>query len=153
MLDVAAGHGRHARWLAGRGCRVVAVDRDGAALATLDGTPHVETVVADLERDAWPFEAGAFDAVVVTNYLWRPLFPSLTAALAPGGVLLYETFADGQQTIGRPSRPEFLLRDGELPAAFATLSIVAYENVFLADPDRFVQRIAALESRATAKRT
>jgi hypothetical protein len=80
----------------------------------------------------------------VTNYLWRPLFPILLASLAPGGVLLYETFAAGNETVGRPSRPDFLLRAGELLQACAGLQVVAYENGFLEEPDRFVQRIAAL---------
>jgi SAM-dependent methyltransferase len=142
VLDVAAGSGRHAVWLAARGHRVTAVDHDAAAMATL--APRVETITADLEGGAWPLGGRSFDAVVVANYLWRPLLPFLKAALAPGGVLLYETFAAGNETVGRPKRADFLLRHGELVDAAAGLRIVAYEDGFLATPDRFVQRLAAV---------
>lgn len=144
VLDVAAGGGRHARWLASRGHRVTAIDRDADAMAALADV--AETVTADLENGAWPLGGRSFDAVVVTNYLWRPLFPALRAALAPGGVLLYETFAVGNETVGRPGRPEFLLGHGELLTAAEGLRIVAYEDGFLADPERFVQRLAAVRS-------
>ena len=148
VLDVAAGSGRHTTWLAARGCRVTAVDRDGDALRPL--SDRAEVVVADLESGPWPFAGRRFDAVVVTNYLWRPLFPSLVAALADGGVLVYETFALGQQTVGRPSRPDFLLARGELPGALKGLRIVAFEDGFLTGPDRFVQRAVAVRERASA---
>jgi SAM-dependent methyltransferase len=144
VLDVAAGSGRHARWLASRGHRVTAIDRDAAAMAAL--ADAAETIAADLENGTWPLGGRSFDAVVVTNYLWRPLFPALRAALARGGVLLYETFAVGNETVGRPSRPEFLLARGELLSAAAGLRIVAYEDGFLGDPERFVQRLAAVRS-------
>lgn len=144
VLDLACGSGRHVRWLAARGFAVTAVDRDAAALAGLRGIA-VERLAADLEGAPWPLPGRRFDAVVVTNYLWRPLFPRLRDALADGGVLLYETFADGQQTVGRPSRPEFLLRLGELLDEAAGLRVVAYEDGFdEGPPPRFVQRIAAL---------
>lgn len=146
VLDVAAGGGRHARWLALRGHRVTAVDRDADAMAALAGV--AEAISADIENGAWPFAGRNFDAVVVTNYLWRPLFPALRAALAPGGVLLYETFAAGNETVGRPRRPDFLLERGELLRAAEGLRIVAYEDGFLADPDRFVQRLAAVRAAA-----
>jgi SAM-dependent methyltransferase len=146
VLDVAAGGGRHTRWLAARGHRVTAVDRDAAAMAALAG--HAEAVTADIEGAPWPLAGRTFDAVVVANYLWRPLLPALTAALAPGGVLLYETFAAGNETVGRPKRPEFLLGQGELLAVAAGLRIVAYEDGFLSDPDRFVQRLAAVRARS-----
>jgi SAM-dependent methyltransferase len=142
VLDVAAGSGRHTLWLAARGHRVTAVDRDAQAMATLAG--HAEVVVADIEGGPWPLPGRSFDAVLVTNYLWRPLFPMLRAALASGGVLLYETFAVGNETVGRPRRAEFLLAHGELLGAAAGLRIVAYEDGFLSDPDRFVQRLAAV---------
>ena len=145
VLDVAAGGGRHARWLAARGHRVTAIDRDAEAMAALADT--AETLAADLENGDWPLAGRRFDAVVVANYLWRPLFPALFDALAPGGVLLYETFAAGNETVGRPRRPEFLLAHGELLAAAEGLRIVAYEDGFLADPDRFVQRLAAVRTR------
>ncbi len=144
VLDVACGSGRHVRWLAQQGHRVTALDRDGAALAGLQRV--AECVQADIEAGPWPLGARQFDAVVVTHYLWRPLLPTLRCALAPGGVLLYETFADGQQHIGRPSRPEFLLQPGELLQAFAGLRVVAFEDGFdpLPAPGRCVQRLAAV---------
>jgi SAM-dependent methyltransferase len=146
VLDVAAGSGRHAAWLATRGHAVTAVDRDADAMRPLAAS--AEVVVADLERDPWPFAGRTFDAIVVTNYLWRPLFAALEAALAPGGVLLYETFAAGNETVGRPARADFLLGRGELLNAFAGLRIVAFEDGFLSDPERFVQRLAAVRERA-----
>jgi SAM-dependent methyltransferase len=142
VLDVASGRGRHARWFAQRGHPVVAVDRDAAALATLHGV--ADTVEADIENGPWPFPERQFAGVVVTNYLWRALLPHVVAAVAPGGVLLYETFAQGNETVGKPSRPDFLLAPGELLRACEGLRIVAYEDGFLPDPDRFVQRICAV---------
>jgi SAM-dependent methyltransferase len=142
VLDLAAGSGRHAAWLAARGRVVTAVDRDGEAMRPLAAS--AEVVVADLERDPWPFAGRTFDAIVVTNYLWRPLFGLLEAALAPGGVLLYETFAAGNESVGRPARAEFLLGRGELLTAFAGLRTVAFEDGFLRNPERFVQRLVAL---------
>ncbi len=141
VLDLACGRGRHARWFAARGHPVTGVDRDAEALATLEGVG--ERIVADIEGGPWPIHT-AFAGVVVTNYLWRPLLPAIVAAVAPGGVLLYETFAQGNETVGKPSRPDFLLAPGELLAACAGLRVVAYEDGFLPAPDRFVQRIAAV---------
>lgn len=144
VLDVACGRGRHLRWFAQRGHPVTGVDRDADALRTVDGA--FEAVQADIENGPWPLAGRTFAAVVVTNYLWRPLFPQLLAALAPGGVLLYETFARGNETVGKPSRPDFLLAHGELLQACAGLHVVAYEDGFLAEPPRFVQRIAAVRA-------
>jgi hypothetical protein len=87
-----------------------------------------------------------FDAVIITNYLWRPLAPQILASLAPHGVLIYETFAMGNETVGRPSRPDFLLRHGELLHMCAGLHIVAYENGFIDAPARFVQRVVAMQT-------
>jgi SAM-dependent methyltransferase len=151
VLDVAAGSGRHTVWLAARGHAVTAVDRDGAAIAPLSGIAAV--IVADIEAGPWPLAGRRFDAVVVTNYLWRPLLPTLTASLADGGVLLYATFATGNETVGRPARPDFLLAPGELLRAAAGLRIVAYEDGFLSSPERFVQRLAAIRERAGAAAT
>ncbi len=149
-LDLACGSGRHLRWLAAQGFRVTGVDRDAAALAPLAAV--AEVVVADIESGPWPLGDRRFDAVVVTNYLWRPLLPRIAGALADDGVLLYETFASGQQLIGRPSRPEFLLEPGELLAAFAGLRVVAFEDGFEQPPGgaapRFVQRLAAVRRGA-----
>jgi SAM-dependent methyltransferase len=142
VLDLACGSGRHLRWLAARGFAVTGVDRDAAALAPLAAL--AETIEADIEAGPWPLPGRRFDAVVVTNYLWRPLFPAIRAALADDGVLLYETFERGHAALGRPSRPEFLLEPGELLGLADGLRIVAYEAGRLADPPRQVQRIAAL---------
>lgn len=142
VLDLACGSGRHVAWLAERGFRVTGVDRDAAAVEPL--STLAEIVVADIENGPWPLDGRRFDGVVVTNYLWRPLLPRVVASLAPGGVLVYETFARGHETIGRPSNPEFLLRAGELLGACAGLRIVAFQDGFESQPARFVQRIAAV---------
>jgi SAM-dependent methyltransferase len=142
VLDVACGSGRHLRWFAGRGCRVTGIDRDAAALAPL--ATLGETLVADIENGPWPLAGRRFDAVVVTHYLWRPLIPVLLDSVDDGGVLIWETFAVGNETVGKPSNPDFLLRPGELLAATAPLRVVAYEDGFLDEPARFVQRIAAV---------
>ena len=105
-------------------------------------------MLADIENGPWPFAGETFDAVVVTHYLWRPRLPDIVAAVAPGGVLLYETFAAGNETVGKPSRPDFLLKPGELLAACDGLQVVAYENGWLDAPPRFVQRIAAVRPLA-----
>ncbi len=150
VLDVACGEGRHLAWFARRGHAVVGVDRSQAALAAVDlPAAQCETVCADIEQGPWPLGDRQFDAVVVTNYLWRALLPRLAQSLAPGGVLIYETFARGQETIGRPSRAEFLLQPGELLQAFSHLQVVAFEDGFEPSPSpqgpgRFVQRITAL---------
>ena len=148
VLDLAAGGGRHSRWLAGHGFAVTAVDRDAEAMAALGGI--AETLVADIEGGPWPLADRRFDAVVVTNYLWRPLFPAIVAAVETGGVLLYETFAAGNETVGRPARPDFLLARGELLGLVTGLQVVAFEDGFLAHPDRFVQRIAAVRAPLAA---
>ena len=142
VLDLACGGGRHARWFAARGHAVTAVDRDSAALATLGSIAH--TVEADIEDGPWPLGNRTFAAVIVTNYLWRPLFARIAASVAPGGVLLHETFTQGNETVGKPSRPDFLLASGELLRAYGELRPVAYEDGFLDAPPRFVQRIAAV---------
>ena len=103
-----------------------------------------EAVLADIENGPWPFTGRTFAGVVVTNYLWRPLFPAIVQSVAPGGVLIYETFAAGNETVGKPSRPDFLLQPGELLRACQELRVVAYEDGFLDEPPRFVQRIAAV---------
>ncbi|HEX7684569.1 MAG TPA: class I SAM-dependent methyltransferase [Trinickia sp.] len=148
VLDIAAGSGRHARWFAARGHAVLAIDRAEPALAALSGIDGVETLEADLEDGSpWPLpETRRFAAVVVTNYLNRPLLPRLHRLLAPGGVLLYETFARGNETVGKPSNPAFLLAQGELlDAVRGRLVVVAYEDGFLAAPRAaFVQRICAV---------
>lgn len=150
VLDLACGPGRHAYWLHGQGLRVTAVDRAPEAIASLAplAAAGAEVLQAELEDGPWPLAGRQFDAVVVTNYLWRPRLADTVAALAPGGVLVYETFAQGNETVGRPARPEFLLRPGELLQATDGLRVVAYEDGFLDAPERFVQRIAAVRGTA-----
>ncbi len=147
VLDVAAGRGRQARFFAARGARVVAVDRDIEALAASAQVPGVETRAADLESQPWPFAGETFDAVVVVHYLHRPLFVPMLDALAADGVFLYETFADGNEAYGRPTNPDFLLREGELVARVGErLVVVAFEQgrIALGDGAAVVQRIAAV---------
>jgi SAM-dependent methyltransferase len=150
VLDVAAGGGRHTALFLARGHRVTAVDREVGGLAAFAGRPGYQCVALDLE-DGRPWAlGGAWDAIVVTNYLHRPLLPALPGALAPGGVLLYETFAVGNERFGRPARPEFLLRPGELLEAFAgQLSVVAFEQGVVQRPrPAAVQRLAAVRGEA-----
>lgn len=147
VLDVASGAGRHARWFASHGHPVTAIDRDADALGAMHDEPRVTALAADIEDGPWPLPTDAkFAAVVVTNYLHRPLFPRLLDALAPAGVLIYETFAQGNETIGKPSRPAFLLAPGELlDVARGRLRVVAFQDGFLAQPrPAYVQRICAI---------
>jgi len=143
VLDVACGAGRHARWLARLGFEVDAVDRDVSGLA--DRPPGVELREADIEGDAWPYPETRFDAIVVTNYLHRPLLPTLADSLEPGGLLLYETFAAGNERFGKPSNPDFLLRPGELiEAVRGRLRVLAFEDLSVTTPrPACLQRIAA----------
>ncbi|WAC72291.1 class I SAM-dependent methyltransferase [Roseateles sp. SL47] len=160
-LDVGCGHGRHVRLLAGAGVQVTGVDRDAEALAGLRELPQVEIIQADIEAGPWPLQGRQFDLVLVTHYLWRPLLPLIKAAVAPGGWLIYETFTEGQQTIGRPSRPDFLLRPGELLSVCEGFRVVAFEDGFLEPASgalplptgetppvngRYVQRVAAVHA-------
>jgi len=144
VLDLAAGGGRHTRLLLDRGYRVRAVDRDTAALAPLAG-PRCSIEAIDLETGPpWPL-GGGYDAMVVTNYLHRPLLPAIAAALAPGGVVIYETFMLGNERLRRPRNPDFLLRPYELLEAFAALTVVAFEQGQVTQPSAAViQRIAAI---------
>jgi SAM-dependent methyltransferase len=131
VLDLACGSGRHARYLAALGHPVTALDRDGSALALAAG-PGITTMEYDLEQEGarWPFAPGRFAGIVVTNYLHRPLMAPLCASLAPGGVLIYETFALGNEAFGKPSNPAFLLGRGELlaHARDAGLHVLAFEE-------------------------
>lgn len=148
VLDIACGGGRHTRYLNALGYRVVAVDVDASALDDLAGNLKVEIFETDLEADGWPFGERRFDGIVVTNYLHRPLLPLLPEALASGGVLIYETFAKGNEKYGRPSNPAFLLEPGELLDAFAPrLTIVAYEHGTYREPMPAVrQRVCAVNT-------
>ena len=148
VLDLASGTGRHAIDLLDRGYRVVAVDVDLSDLADLDGRVGLDIVAADLESAPWPFEGRRFDGIVVINYLYRPLFPRLVDALAPDGVLIYQTFALGNERFGRPRNPDHLLRPGELLAAFdGMLQVVAFEQGVIETPrPAVVQRICAVRA-------
>ena len=144
VLDLAAGAGRHVRLLRERGFAVCALDRDISPLLGFAG-PLCEVREIDLEAGGEIALGDYYDGIVVTNYLHRPLFPALQRALAPGGALIYETFAQGNERFGRPSNPDFLLRPGELLEAFAALAIVAYEAGEVARPrPAVVERLAAL---------
>ncbi|MEY3610792.1 MAG: hypothetical protein RJB14_514 [Pseudomonadota bacterium] len=134
------------RWLASQGHAVTGVDRNAEALAVAASAG--QTVLADIENGPWPFTGQTFDALVVTHYLWRPLFPALVQCLAEGGVLIYETFTAGNASVGKPSRPDFLLRPGELLQATQGLRTVAFEEGFEAPPERFIQRIVAVREPA-----
>jgi SAM-dependent methyltransferase len=141
VLDVACGHGRHMRWFARHGHPVTGVDRSPDAVAAAAGAG--EALCADIENGPWPFAGRVFAGVLVTNYLWRSLMPDLVRSVAPGGILIYETFAAGHEAVGKPSRPEFLLQTGELLRLCGELRVVAFEDGFLDEPPRFVQRIVA----------
>ena len=155
VLDLACGNGRHARLFLGRGHPVLAVDRDTAAVADLAQAPGAEVVTADLEAGGWPLAGRRFAAVVVVNYLHRPLFPHLLAALAAGGVLVYETFACGNERFAKPRNPDHLLKSGELIDLVGhRLQVVAYEHglVETGPLPGVVQRICAVNDRHTTTR-
>jgi SAM-dependent methyltransferase len=130
------------RHFAELGHRVTGVDRNPDAIAAVS---HLgEAICVDIENGPWPLAGRTFGGVVVTNYLWRPLWPHILDSLAPQGVLIYETFSAGNETVGKPSRPDFLLHPAELLAVCQDMHVVAFEEGFLAQPDRFVQRIVAV---------
>ena len=143
VLDLACGSGRHARLLAGLGHEVTALDREPRPLA------GVRFVRADLEDGSpWPLPGERFQGIVVANYLHRPLYPVIERALAPGGVLIYETFMAGNERFGKPSNPAFLLAPGELWAAFAGLHVIAFEQGLSPQPrPAMVQRLCARRAR------
>jgi SAM-dependent methyltransferase len=142
VLDVACGLGRHMRWFSRHGHPVTGVDR---AKEAIDAASQLgEAVLADIENGPWPFSGRTFAGVVVTNYLWRPVLPRILECVAADGVLIYETFAAGHEALGKPSRPDFLLQPGELLRACQELRIVAFEDGFLDQPPRLIQRIAAV---------
>jgi SAM-dependent methyltransferase len=155
VLDVACGRGRHVRHFAARGAHVTGIDRDADALSPLQDLGRM--VTADIEGGPWPLPGEVFDAVIVTNYLWRKLFPVLLQSVAPGGVLIYETFGHLQWQHGRPSNPAFLLQPLELidwvrgqhpdaPPPLPSFQVRAYEDGELANPPRHVQRMVATRS-------
>lgn len=149
VLDLACGNGRHARWLAANHWQVHAVDRDVVALAELQQLPNISTTVADLENDIWPYSNHRFHGIVVSRYLHRPLLPRLIESLHAGGVLIYETFMDGNERFGRPKNPNFLLRSNELlEVFFPHLTVIAYQQgEFQELNPAFMQRICAVSKR------
>jgi SAM-dependent methyltransferase len=146
VLDMAAGGGRHTRFMVERGHPVTSVDRNLNGMQDLAGRNGITLIEADLEADAWPLTAQRFDAIIVTNYLYRPLLPILQDWLTPGGVLIYETFAEGNQAFGSPSNPDFLLRPNELLTIFSPhLMVVGFEQGIVYTPrPASIQRIAAV---------
>lgn len=148
VLDLACGHGRHARYLAARGYQVIAADIDTSAIAGCH-EPGLIVMQRDLEDGTWPWAAGSLDAVVVTNYLHRPHFPRIAASLRDDGILIVETFGAGNEKLGRPRNPDFLLQPGELLQAFADLQVVAYEHGIEEQPRLAVrQRLCAIRAAA-----
>ena len=146
VLDIACGGGRHSRVFLDLGHRVTALDRDLSQLALPRDAPGFTAIESDLEDGGpWPLAEQLFGAVVVTNYLSRPLFPSIIAGLEPGGVLIYETFALGNERFGRPRNPDHLLKPGELlEAVRGSLVVIAYEDIERPPPKRaMIQRICA----------
>lgn len=150
VLDVACGAGRHTKLFLERGYDVTAVDRDTSRLGETAAHPRLTVIETDLEQDADPWRPvpASFGTVLVTNYLWRPLLPALVDAVAPGGMLIYETFALGNERFGKPSNPDFLLMTDELKGAVAgSLDVVAYEHRKVNDPrPSVIQRICALKT-------
>ncbi|WP_169566002.1 class I SAM-dependent methyltransferase [Sneathiella limimaris] len=127
VLDLAAGSGRHSVYLADRGYQVTAVDIETRQLEEL-GRDDIEILQADLENEPWPLEGRRFDGIIVTHYLWRPLFPKIRQSLTDGGVIIYETFAEGNERFGRPRNPDFLLKDGELKEQLSGFDILDYHH-------------------------
>lgn len=145
VLDLAAGGGRHTALSLGMGFRVLAVDRNVSGLQGLKADERLEVLEADLEAGSWPLQGRSFDGIIVCNYLWRPLFPLLSKALKPGGILIWTTFAAGNERFGRPRNPDFLLRRNELLDSFVTeLEVIAFADGEKAGPAPAVrQSIAA----------
>ena len=149
VLDLACGSGRHSLVFLAGGHPVTAVDRDLSGIAALEDRPGLTALEVDLETGApWPFGAGSFGGVVVTNYLHRPILPGIVAAVEPGGALIYETFAAGNEAFGKPTNPDFLLQPGELlEAVRGRLEVVAYEHRIVSQPRHAkIQRLAAVRA-------
>jgi SAM-dependent methyltransferase len=147
VLDLACGSGRHSQLLANLGYSVLAVDQDISAIQTIHSAA-ITPKCLNLEEDDWPLSGSKFDGIVVTNYLYRPHLDRLPELLEEGGILIYETFSQGNGKFGKPSNPNFLLNPGEL-VAFATrhsLKVVAYEDIYVDEPKpAMVQRLCAVK--------
>jgi len=147
VLDLACGAGRHATFLAGMGHSILAIDQDVALIEQIQN-PLITCKALNLELEAWPLADHEFSAIVVTNYLYRPHLDQLPKMLAQGGVLIYETFAQGNGQFGKPSNPNFLLNPGELLtlAASHSLKVLAYEDIYVDEAKpAMVQRLCALK--------
>lgn len=141
VLDIAAGSGRHTALALGMGLRVLAVDRDVAALEAIPAHDRLEVMQADLEAGSWPLQGRSFDGIIVCNYLWRPLFRLVSKALKPGGILIWTTFAAGNERFGRPRNPDFLLQRNELLDAFThELEVIAFADGERAGPSPAVRQ-------------
>ncbi len=142
ILDLACGQGRHAMWLSSLKMDVLALDKDKLALEEIQKM-GINTLCADLENAPWPLKGERFDAVLVTNYLWRALWPELLESVKEGGFVIYETFCEGHQAYGRPTRADFLLQSGELLRVFKDFKVLGFEEGLLSEPTRYAQRIIA----------
>jgi SAM-dependent methyltransferase len=160
VLDVACGAGRHLLHFLRQNHSVAGIDIAQAAIESIanqlseEERARCQLIQADIENGVWPLPGEQFAGVIVTNYLWRPLLPTLLQSVAEDGVMIYETFCAGNETVGKPSRPDFLLQPGELLRVCqeAELRVLAYEDGFLAKPDRFMQRIVAVREKSLFKR-
>jgi SAM-dependent methyltransferase len=158
VLDVACGAGRHLRHFLKQNRPITGIDIARSAIEIIvsqlseEELPRSQLIEADIENDPWPLPGAQFSGVVVTNYLWRPLMPTIMQSVAEGGVLIYETFAQGNETVGKPSRPDFLLKSGELLqwCKQAELRVIAYEDGFLPLPARFMQRVVAIREKTSS---
>jgi SAM-dependent methyltransferase len=158
VLDVACGAGRHLLYFLKQNRPVAGIDIARSAIEIIvsqlsdEEIARCQLIEADIENGAWPLPGEQFAGVIVTNYLWRPLMPTLVQSVAEGGVLIYETFAQGNETVGKPSRPDFLLKSGELLQVCqeAGLRVIAYEDGFLPAPDRFMQRVVAIREKSSS---
>ncbi len=142
VLDLACGTGRHARYLASRGLQVTAVDIDISMVETIS-LPNIDAMQFDLEKGDWPFSEEVFDAVIVTNYLWRPLFPKIVSSLKVGGIVFYETFAIGNEKYGRPSNPDYLLAEDELLMQFKGFEVLDFEHMKVENPKPEIKQAIA----------
>jgi SAM-dependent methyltransferase len=149
VLDLACGKGRHSLYLLDAGYKVTAVDIDITSISVFQGLDGLSVVQADLEKQSWPFSRDAFSGIVVVNYLWRPLFVDIVAALAPGGLLLYDTFMRGNERYGHPRNPDYLLAPGELQEIFGErLEVIDFFEGYVEEPkSAYRQSIAARKPR------
>ncbi|MFL2667243.1 MAG: class I SAM-dependent methyltransferase [Burkholderiales bacterium] len=150
VLDLACGSGRHARYFADQGHDVTALDKNPEALSKISSLPRIHTVEYDLEMAPWPFADRTYDAILVTNYLYRPILENIVDTLSPSGILIYETFMLGNERFGRPSNPDFLLRPNELiDVTYKKLHILIYEAGRISSPKpALVQRVCAVSGNS-----